>query len=122
MPCYDARDNECATCRTRQEQDNSRPNNELELVRELENKKYQVERYEAALCAIISELEKRDIADDIITQGSKSGLIDLVGFWKRHSLQDKTRLSVALHQYSEHEQAEMLVILQKKQALKQIKR
>lgn len=58
---------------------------------------------EAGLCAIITELEKRDIANEIITQASKNGIIDVMGFWSCHSHNDKTRLAVELFKYSEHE-------------------
>lgn len=58
---------------------------------------------EAALCAIITELEKRNIANEIITQASKNGIIDVMGFWSCHSHNDKTRLAVELFKYSEHE-------------------
>ena len=61
-------------------------------------------RLEAGLCAIITELEERNIADKIISQASKSGLIDLMDFWRKHSKDDESRLAEKLHRFSEHEQ------------------
>ena len=66
---------------------------------------------EAGLCAIITELEKRDIANEIITKASKNGIIDLMNFWSCHFDNDKTRLSVELFKYSEHEKAIIKQIL-----------
>ena len=59
---------------------------------------------EGALCAIMTELEKRKLANRVISQASKSGLIGLMDFWKQHSNEDETRLANELHKYSEHEQ------------------
>ena len=66
---------------------------------------------EAALCAIITELEKRNIANEIITEASKNGIIDLMNFWSCHFDNDKTRLAVELFKYSEHEKAIIKQIL-----------
>jgi len=66
---------------------------------------------EAGLCALITELEKRGIANEVISQASKSGLIDLMGFWERHSKEDEVRLAKKLHEFSEHEQAVLKKLL-----------
>lgn len=63
--------------------------------------------YEAALCAIITELEKRGITFDVITKASKNGEIDLMKFWKEHSDEDKAKILNTISQLSGHEQ-EML--------------
>jgi hypothetical protein len=63
-----------------------------------------VKRLEAGLCAIISELERKGIANEIISQASKSGLINLMDFWENHSKEDETKMARALHHFSEHEQ------------------
>lgn len=60
---------------------------------------------EACLCAIITELEKKKIANEIITKASRSGLLDIMGFWLEHSRKDKTRISNKFHSFSEHEQS-----------------
>jgi hypothetical protein len=71
---------------------------------EIDNLKDKVKRLEAGLCAIITELEKREIANEVISQASKSGLIDLMEFWEQHSKEDEARLAKKFHQFSEHEQ------------------
>lgn len=68
---------------------------------------------EASLCAIITELEKRGIANEIISQASTNGLIDLMSFWKTHSKQDETRLAIELDKFSEHEQQILKRLLNK---------
>ena len=100
MPCYDSRDRE--NVRTETEYINGvDPGPYENKIIKLHD---QVKQLEAGLCALITELEKEGIADRVITQASKSGLIDLVGFWKTHSKEDETRLSKELHKFSEHEQ------------------
>lgn len=64
----------------------------------------ELKRLEAGLCAIITELEKRGIANEVISQASKSGLIDLMSFWEQHKKEDEVRLANELHKFSEHEQ------------------
>lgn len=99
MPCYDGRDRE----NVRTEYINGV--NPEPYQYEIRKLKDQVKRLEAGLCAIITEIQKEGIADRVITQASKSGLIDLVGFWANHSKEDEVRLSKELHKFSEHEQA-----------------
>lgn len=99
MPCYDGRDRE----NVRTEYINGVDPSPYEY--KIRNLNDQVQKLEAGLCAIITELEKNGIADRVITQASKSGLIDLVDFWVNHSKEDDTRLSKELHKFSEHEQA-----------------
>jgi len=106
MPCYDGRDN-----------------NERIVYQNgvnLEPFKYEIHQLqkrnswlEAGLCAIITELEKKNIANEIISQASKSGLIDLMSFWLHHSKEDETRLAKELHKFSEHEQDVLRKLLNK---------
>ena len=96
MPCYDGRQqNERIIYQDRDNPEDKR------LIAQLidQNKKL-----ESGLCALITELEKKGIADEVITQASKSGLINLTDFWLHHSKEDETRLSIELHKFSEHEQ------------------
>ncbi len=72
----------------------------------------------AGLCAIITELNKRGIANDVISQASKSGLIDLMKFWYQHAFEDEVRLAVELHKFSEQEQAILKRLLNEKKHLK----
>lgn len=88
MPCYDAEE-----CNEKQIKTNR--------IIQLNDR---INKLEAGLCAIITELEKRNIADEILSQASKSGLINLMDFWLHHSKEDETRLSRELHKFSEHEQ------------------
>jgi hypothetical protein len=77
----------------------------LKNVDKLEKEKDRNDKLEASLCALITELEKRDIANDVISQASRSGLIDLMGFWKEHKQEDEIKLANKLHtMFSEHEQ------------------
>jgi hypothetical protein len=69
---------------------------------------------EACLCALIRELDRRGIANDVVAQASRSGLVDLMKFWKSHSEKDETRLAAELHKFSEHEQEILKQILNKK--------
>ena len=71
--------------------------------------------YEAELCAVINELEKRGIAQEIMTEASKNGSIDLFAFWKKHSEEDRNRLSRDLNKYSEHEKQLLREILNEKE-------
>jgi len=70
----------------------------------IKNLKEEVSRLEAGLCAIITELEKKGIANEVISQASKNGLINLMEFWEKHSKEDESRLAKKFHSFSEHEQ------------------
>jgi len=99
MPCYqynDPRGNESKVVYIdRDNPDDKRKIDELiDLNRTLE----------AGLCAIITELEKMGIANTVVSQASKSGLINLMDFWSHHSKEDEARLAKELHKFSEHEQ------------------
>lgn len=79
-----------------------------ELIQKLlkENK-----HLEAGLCATISELEKRGLANEILPEASRKGLIDLMTFWYEHQQSDEVRLSNELHKFSIHEQEVLRKIL-----------
>ena len=93
MPCYDPRtDKDIAI-----ELGVSAMKQIKEFYKE---KKYLV----GALCAIITELEKKGIANDIISQASKSGLVDIMSFWLEHKNEDEVRIAKEIHEkFSEHE-------------------
>lgn len=87
----------------------------LESIDKLEKEKDRNDKLEASLCALITELEKRDIANDIISQASRSGLIDLMKFWEDHKQEDETRLANKIHRmFSEHEQEVIKNLLNKR--------
>ncbi len=98
MPCYDGRDERVRTEIVYQDRDN--PEDKRQIAKLIEQNK----RLEASLCAVITELEKRGIANEVISQASKSGLINIMDFWLTHSKEDETRLARELHRFSEHEQ------------------
>ena len=82
---------------------------------ELRNQKDRNDKLEASLCALITELEKRNIANEVIAQASRSGLIDLMGFWEEHKQEDETKLANKIHtMFSEHEQEVIKKILNQK--------
>lgn len=98
MPCYDGRNDKDI----RVEYINGV--NPAPLEHQIIVKTDRIKWLEAGLCAIISELERKGIANEIISQASKSGLIDLMGFWVEHSKEDEARIAQKLHEFSEHEQ------------------
>jgi hypothetical protein len=98
MPCYSGQDDYRRTETVYVDRDN--PEDKRKIAQLIDQNKW----LEAGLCAIITELEKRGIANEVVSQASKSGLINLMSFWKQHSKEDETRLAVELHKFSEHEQ------------------
>jgi hypothetical protein len=87
-------------------------------LRELEKLREENKYLTGGLCAVFTELSKRGIANEIISQASKSGLIDLMKFWWQHSFEDEVRIAVELHKFSEHEQGIMKKLLNEKEANK----
>lgn len=84
-------------------------------IEDLKKQKDRNDKLEASLCALITELEKRDIANEVIAQASRSGLIDLMGFWEEHKQEDETKLANKIHtMFSEHEQEVIKKILNQK--------
>lgn len=91
MPCYDGGPDYGSS--------------EISILNDKNNK------LEASLCALISELVKRGLADEILPEASRKGKIDLMAFWEKHNAEDRTRLAVALHKFSVHEQEILREIL-----------
>lgn len=106
MPCYDPRGNEPKTVY----ETGISPEY---LESEVSKREQKISFLEAGLCAIITELEKRNLAEEIIPEASRKGLIDLVGFWNYHKKDDESRLMVELHKFSIHEQEVLREILNK---------
>lgn len=102
MPCYEPRDNEQYQRGYNAAVTHSahHPGDISQISQLTEQNK----KLEASLCAIITELENKGIVYDVISQASKSGLIDLMKFWSEHSKEDEARIAYRLHQFSEHEQ------------------
>ena len=99
MPCYEPREP------TPKGQENAR------LTERLAESERDKEWLEAAMCALLSEIDKRGLCEEIVVDASRGGLIDLVGFWATHRQDDRARITKLLHQYSEHEQKIMLDLL-----------
>lgn len=72
-----------------------------------------VHNLDACLCAIITELEKRNIAKEIIEIASIDGKIDLLKHWNNHKIKDEVRLKSDLEKYSNHELEVIKKILNK---------
>ena len=91
MPCYDSR--------------TSGVNHRLESCeKDLAAVENQNEWMRAALCAMFSELERRDICASVVAEASRSGLVGLMEFWDKHQDSDKSRMAKVLHGFSKDEQ------------------
>jgi len=88
MPCYDSR-----------------------VTEDTDRKSKQNKWLSSALCAILNELERRDICESVLAEASRSGLIGLVDFWAHHKQDDVSRLAKELHKYSKDEQAVLKKLL-----------
>ncbi len=101
MPCYQNRDDISFNHNQKINVEPIRGTNESVYQKLLREK----DHLEACLCAIITELEKKKIANEIITKASRSGLVDIMGFWLEHSKKDKTKIANKFHSFSKHEQS-----------------
>lgn len=91
-----------------------RSNNDNQIDKHrIKNLEDHVTWLEAGLCALISELVDRKLAEEIIPEASRKGLIDLVSFWQKHNDNDRTRLAAMLHRFSVQEQQMIKEILNK---------
>ena len=99
MPCYEPRREE--------------PRVEYRNGENPQPYKDKISYLEGALCAIITELEERGIAGEIIPKAIRRGLIDIMKLWEKHTEEDVARISQKLHRFSEHEQEVMKKILNK---------
>ena len=106
MPCYDSRSNESRVVYV----DKLQP--EVDGLNKAlsEHKNYSMQ-IDAAMCAILNELEQRNIIEGVIVQASRHGLIDIVGWWETHKQDDKSRLTKSLHNYSVDEQRVLFNLL-----------
>jgi len=102
MPCYTPTYEDMYASTEKQ---NQRINKELQEseARSDEYKDYSL-KIDAALCAVLNELEQRDIIESVIVSASRHGLIDIVGWWESHKKDDKSRLTSLLHKHSVDEQ------------------
>lgn len=110
MPCYQPDPKEERAYERGLAQNASHHPDDLYMIGSLERENKKIE---AMLCAVITELEKDGLANEVISQASKSGVINIMDFWERHSKEDETRLAKELHKYSEHEQEVIKKLLNK---------
>jgi tellurite resistance-related uncharacterized protein len=75
----------------------------MEEIKQLAALKKENNFLEAALCAILSELEKTNLYNKIVPQANQNGIIDIDAFWVVHRYKDEERLKCALDKLSEHE-------------------
>lgn len=106
MPCYDGRED--APRIVYQNGVDPGP-----YQRDIQTLKDSVKSLTAGLCALMSELEEKGIANEIISRASKRGLINLMDFWVDHKKDDETRLAKELHKFSEQEQSVLKKLLNK---------
>lgn len=105
MPCSDGRERE----RIVYVKNGTELRKQVEEARKLHGVNSHLE---AALCAVLTELEHMGIAEKVIAKSSKRGLIDLRRWWGGHKEKDKERLSRELNTYSEHEQQVIFELLE----------
>lgn len=79
---------------------------------EFKNASEKAKKMEGIICALLNELERREIAEEIITEASRNGLIDIMSIWEKHRNDDFSRLAEDLHRrYSKDEQAILKILL-----------
>lgn len=105
MPCYDSRDNEKVVVY----KDRYPEVDELKSSLD-KHVKYAV-NIDAALCAILNELEQLNILEKVIVNANRHGLIDIVSWWDEHKKSDRSRLTKELHGYSVDEQRVLYSLL-----------
>ena len=94
MPCYDGRDQQ----RTETVYRSGISPSDMQKVIDKN------EWLEAAVCALMNELGKRNILGGVIAEASRNGLIGLMDFWDAHQKSDESRIAKALHSFSKDEQ------------------
>jgi tellurite resistance-related uncharacterized protein len=84
----------------------------MEEIKQLAALKKENNFVEAALCAILSELEKTNLYNKIVPQANQNGMIDIDAFWVVHRYKDEERLKAELDKFSEHEKEILKRLLQ----------
>lgn len=88
-------------------------NNDISSSRDITRLKEKNEYLEACLCAIITELEKKDIAAEIILTAGKAGQVNIAKWWAEHKNDDVTRLTAEMRKFSPQEWEILRKILNK---------
>lgn len=84
----------------------------MEEIKQLAVLKKENNYLEAALCAILTELENRKAYKPVVNAASKNGMIDIDSFWAKHQSKDEERLKGELDKFSEHEKEILKKLLQ----------
>jgi hypothetical protein len=84
----------------------------MEEIKQLAALKKENNYLEAALCAILTELENRKAYKPVVNAASKNGMIDIDSFWAKHQSKDEERLKTELDKFSEHEKEILKRLLQ----------
>jgi hypothetical protein len=87
---------------------------QMEEIKQLAELKKENNFLEAALCAILTELENRKAYKPVVNAASKNGVIDIDSFWEKHKNKDEDRLQFELSKFSEHEIEILKKLLNKK--------
>lgn len=75
----------------------------MEELKQLTELKKENNFLEAALCAVLSELENTNLYNKIVPEANQNGMIDIDAFWIIHRYKDEERLKCELDKFSEHE-------------------
>lgn len=104
MPCFEPAGG-CPVCPLPQKTTISRPSKKITKTRRKPKTiQRRSKKLEASLCAIISELEKKGIAGEVLRKASRGGQINLTRFWSEHQKKDEARLQQEFRKFSGHEQ------------------
>ena len=78
----------------------------------LSAEKEKARRLEAVVCALLNEIDRRGIAENVIACASRDGLIDIMEFWVKHRNDDEARIAESLHKiFSKDEQRIIKMLL-----------
>ena len=103
MPCSDGGEHQYTAQREEIKQEQHR--------KEVDRLRAKLNKLEAALCAVFSDLVLRGMLDKVIETASLAGGIDLRKIYAYHKKYDKKRLAEKLDAFSTHEQAVLLSLL-----------
>lgn len=95
MPCYDGRDKQ----RTETVYRSGISPSDMQKVIDKN------EWLEAAVCALMKELGKRNISGGVVAEASRKWVDRFDGFLGAHQKSDESRIAKALHSFSKDEQA-----------------
>ena len=96
------------------------PDNEIRTVYEngvdpnlVESEKRRNDLLNGMFCAVMSELDRRGIAEEVAAEASRNGLVDVIGYWQYHKEDDRSRIASKLHSFSKDEQRILLDLLKR---------